>query len=312
MIRATQEKIARSVLVSNLFFRARMIVYLFNICHAGGAMNEQTVKELGVIAGRGVYPRVLAKSARAQGVERIFAVAFKKETDRVIERVADEVRWIHLGQLGPMLDAFKESGVKQVVMAGQIKPTHLFQIRMDKPMRTLLGRLRERNAHTIFGAVGDELRALGIELREASLFMESAMPEPGPLAGRAPDAREQADIELGLRVAKTTSGLEIGQTVVVKEGTILAVEAFEGTDETIERAGRLGGPGAVVVKVAKQGHDMRFDIPVIGERTLKKLKKARIGVLALEARRTILLDKEQVIAQANRQGLCLVAVEVGQ
>ncbi len=268
------------------------------------------VKELGIIAGRGVYPRVLAESARAQGVERLCVVAFKKETDRIIERYADEVRWIHLGQLGAMLDAFRESGVKQVVMAGQITPTHLFQIRMDKPMRTLLGRLKERNAHTIFSAVGDELRAIGIELSEASLFMESAMPEPGLLAGRLPNEREQADIELGLRVAKTTSGLEVGQTVVVKEGTILAVEAFEGTDETIERAGRLGGPGAVIVKVAKQGHDMRFDIPVIGERTLKKLKKAKASVLALEARRTILLDKDAVVDKANRVGLCLIAVAV--
>ncbi len=273
-------------------------------------MKGPPVKELGIIAGRGVYPRVLATSARRQGVERIFAVAFKKETDRVIDQLADEVCWIHLGQLGPMLDAFKASGVKQVVMAGQITPTHLFQIRMDKPMRDLLGRLKERNAHTIFGAVGDALRELGIELTEASLFMESAMPAPGVLAGRTPNEREQADIELGLRVAKTTSGLEIGQTVVVKEGTILAVEAFEGTDETILRAGRLGGPGSVVVKVAKQGHDMRFDIPVIGERTLKKLKKAKASVLALEAHRTILLDKETVIERAQRQGLCLVAVEV--
>lgn len=275
-------------------------------------MNDRHVKELGIIAGRGVYPRVLAESARSQGVKRIFAVAFKKETDRVIDKVADEVRWIHLGQLGPMLDAFKGSGVKQVVMAGQITPTHLFQIRMDKPMLSLLSRLKEKNAHTIFGAIGDALKEIGITLSEASLFMESAMPQPGQLAGRAPDEREQADIDLGLRVAKATSALEIGQTVVVKNGTILAVEAFEGTDETIVRAGRLGGAGAVVVKVAKQGHDMRFDIPVIGERTLKKLKKAQATVLAVEARRTILLDKDSVIAQANRQGLCLVAVDVAR
>ncbi len=275
-------------------------------------MNRSSVTELGIIAGRGVYPRVLAESARAQGVERLFVVAFKKETDRVIEKYADEVRWIHLGQLRPMLDAFRESGVKQVVMAGQITPTHLFHIRVDQAMRALLARLNERNAHTIFGAIAEELKALGIELSEASLFMESAMPEPGVLAGRVPDEREQADIELGLRVAKTTSGLEIGQTVVVKQGTILAVEAFEGTDETIERAGRLAGPGAVVVKVAKQGHDMRFDIPVIGERTLKKLKKAKVSVLALEARRTILLDKEAVIARADKLGLCLVAVETNK
>jgi UDP-2,3-diacylglucosamine hydrolase len=273
-------------------------------------MKQQTVNELGIIAGRGVYPRVLAESARAQGVQRIVAVAFKKETDRIIERYADEVHWIHLGQLRPLLDALAGSGVHQVVMAGQIKPTHLFQIRMDKPMLDLLGSLKERNAHTIFGAVGQALAERGLRLTEASLFMESTMPAPGSLAGPPPDARQQADIELGMRVAKTTSGLEIGQTVVIKEGTILAVEAFEGTDETIVRAGRLGGPGSVVVKVAKQGHDMRFDIPVIGERTLRSIKKARVAVLAVEAERTILLDRERVLAAAAAQGLRMVAISL--
>jgi DUF1009 family protein len=139
--------------------------------------------------------------------------------------------------------------------------------------------------------------------------MESAMPPPGPIAGRSPTTSEQADIELGLRVAKITSGIEIGQTVVLKEGTILAVEAFEGTDAAIRRAGRLGGRGTVVVKVAKQGHDMRFDIPVIGLRTLKALRKAGVAVLAVEARRTILLERDRLVAEANRIGLSFLAVE---
>lgn len=274
-------------------------------------MNSTSAEQLGIIAGRGAYPRVLAESARAQGVKRLFAVAFKRETDRVIERYVDDVRWIHLGQLAPLLDAIRESGITTFVMAGQIKPTHLFSIRMDKAMLSLLAGLRERNAQTIFGAVADALNGIGVNLTDAHLFMESAMPDPGLLAGREPDDRERADIELGLRVAKTTSGLEVGQTVVIKEGTVLAVEAFEGTDETIERAGRLGGPGAVIVKVAKQGHDMRFDIPVIGERTLRKLKQAKARVLAVEARRTILLDRAALVEQAGRQGLTIVAVEVG-
>ena len=135
------------------------------------------------------------------------------------------------------------------------------------------------------------------------------MPAAGPIAGRAPTGDEWADIALGLRVAKTTSGIEIGQTVVLKQGTILAVEAFEGTDEAIGRGGRLGGPGVVVVKVAKRGHDMRFDIPVIGLRTLKSLRKARAAVLAVEARRTILLEREALVREAARQNLAIVAVE---
>ena len=157
----------------------------------------------------------------------------------------------------------------------------------------------------------ESLSGVGIEFRPASLFMESAMPEPGTLTTREPDQREWLDVELGLKVAKTTSGLEIGQTVVIKEGTILAVEAFEGTDAAIQRAGKLGGPGGVVVKVAKSGHDMRFDIPVIGMRTLESLRKAGISTLALEARRTILLEREAILAEAARRGLAIVAVERG-
>lgn len=266
-------------------------------------------ESLGIIAGKGVYPRLLADSARKQGVKRLYAVAFRKETDPVLEKYADQVDWLYLGQLGAMLEAFKASGVKQVVMAGQITPTHLFRIRMDGPMISLLSRLRVRNAETIFGAVGEELKKIGVELLPASLFMEHTMPEAGVLSARAPTEQESADIELGLKVAKTTSGLDIGQTVVIKNGTILAVEAFEGTDAAIARAGELGGAGAVVVKVAKRGHDMRFDIPVVGEHTMKSLRRIRASVLAVEAKRTILLDREVVVGEADRQGLCLVAVK---
>jgi DUF1009 family protein len=268
-----------------------------------------TVSELGLVAGKGDYPLLLAQSARQQGVRRIVAVAFRHETSRAIARYVDEVHWVYLGQLQPILDTFKALGVRHAVMAGQITPTNLFSVRFDRATLALLGRLRERNAHTIFGAFCDELKAIGVNLLPAYLFMESAMPPPGPIAGRAPTASEQADIELGLRVAKTTSGIEIGQTVVLKEGTILAVEAFEGTDEAIRRAGRLGGRGTVVVKVAKQGHDMRFDIPIIGLRTLKALRKAGATVLAVEARRTILLERDRLVAEANRMGLSFLAVE---
>lgn len=273
-------------------------------------MSHHIPESLGVIAGKGVYPRLLAESARRQGVKRLFAVAFRKETDPVIEKHVDQVEWLHLGQLSAMIEAFRLSGVKQAVMAGQITPTHLFRVRMDKAMLSLLARLKVRNAETIFSAVGEELKAVGVELLPASLFMEYTMPEAGVLSARGPTDREKADIELGLKVAKMTSGLDVGQTVVIKEGVILAVEAFEGTDEAIARAGRLGGPGAVIVKVAKRGHDMRFDIPVVGEHTMRSLKKIKAAVLAVEAKRTILLEREKIIEEANRQGLCVVAVTV--
>ena len=264
---------------------------------------------LGVIAGLGSYPWQLARSAHAQGVKRVVAFAFKGETERVIAKHADEVVWMHLGSLQALLDAVQAKGVTKLVMAGQIKPTRLFSLRLDAKALAVLRTLKVRNAHTIFGAIGDELRAIGAELLPAYCFMETEMPAAGTLGRRAPDERELADIRLGAKVAKVTSGLEIGQTVVVKEGTVLAVEGFEGTDETILRAGRLGGPGAVVVKVAKLGHDMRFDIPIIGLRTFKMLKKAKISCLAVEAKRTILLEREKLAAEADRLGIAFAAFD---
>lgn len=264
--------------------------------------------DLGLIAGKGVYPLELARAARAQGVRRLFAVAFKGETDRHLEKLVDEMEWVHVGQLQALLDAFASRGLTQAVMVGQITPTHLFRVRPDAAMFRLLGSLKVRNAETIFGAVGTELAKVGVELKPASLFMETCMPGPGLIGQRAPTPEEQDDITLGLKVAKATSGLDIGQTVVIKQGTVLAVEAFEGTDAAIRRAGELGGEGGVVVKVAKRGHDMRFDIPVVGEHTMNSLRKAGIKVLAVEAGRTILLERDKLAAEADRLGISFLAV----
>lgn len=265
-----------------------------------------------MICGKGVYPIEFAKSARAQGVKRLFAVAFKGETRPVIRDLVDEVHWLRVGQLGPLLKAFKESGVSQAVMVGQITPTALFRMRPDKELFDLLSSLKERNAHTIFGGIANRLKEVGVELAPAYLFMQANMPGEGLLSKRAPSEREVQDIELGLNVAKTTSDLDIGQTVVIKEGTILAVEAFEGTDKAIRRAGKLGGPGGVVIKVAKPGHDMRFDIPVIGTKTMKTLRKAGIRALAVEAGRTIILEREAVLKMADAQNLSFTAISVQQ
>lgn len=270
-------------------------------------MAENVPAAIGIIAGQGVYPLEFAKSARAQGVQRLVAIAFKGETRPAIKDLVDEIHWLRVGQLQPFLDAFKVSGVQVGVMVGQITPTALFRIRPDKAMFELLSGLREKNAETIFGAVGDRLSAIGVKLAPASLFMEANMPAPGQLGRHLPTERIQRDIHLGCEVAKTTSGLDIGQTVVIKEGTILAVEAFEGTDQAIRRAGKLGGAGAVVVKVAKQGHDMRFDIPVVGEKTFKVLKKIKASCLAVEAGRCILLEREKLIRIADDLGIVFVA-----
>lgn len=280
-----------------------------NAIHQPDASLPAHVTELVLLAGRGDYPLQLAQSARAQGVKRIVAIAFRHETERSLVNHVDNVHWLYLGQFGSVLEILKSEGIKVAVMAGQITPTHLFSLRFDRFTLDVLARLKQRNAHTIYGAACDEMKAIGVDLLPASLFMEKAMPEPGLIGGRHPTESEMADIRMGLHVAKMTSGIEIGQTVVIKEGTILAVEAFEGTDETILRAGKLSKGGAVIVKVAKKGHDMRFDIPIVGLRTLKNIRKSKAGVLAVEARRTILLEREKLIAEANRLGMSFIAVE---
>lgn len=266
-------------------------------------------ESLAIIAGKGAYPLELARSARRQGIGRLVAIAFKGETDRGIEKLVDETHWLAVGQLSALLDTLKRIAVPQAVMVGQITPTSLFRVRPDRAFLNLLGRLRERNAETIFGAVGEELKQIGVSLCPASIFMEDAMPSPGLIGNRPPTAEEQADIEYGARVAKVISGLDIGQTVVVKHGTVLAVEAFEGTDAAILRAGKLGGPGGVVVKVAKRGHDMRFDIPVVGVKTFDVLKRAGVSALAVEARRTILLERERLVELADRLRIAFLAIE---
>ena len=260
---------------------------------------------LAVIAGKGRYPLVLAEAAREQGVQRLVAIAFKRETDPALSKLVDEIHWLYVGQLQAFLDRIQASGAQQAVMAGQISSSNLFNLRPDKAMLKMLSGLTRKNADTLFGAIGDELATVGVELKPASLFMESCMPEPGLLTRTHPTAQQTADIQVGKEIARECCRLKIGQTVVVKDGAVLAVEAFEGTDQAILRGGKLGGEGAVVVKVAGPGHDMRFDIPVVGDRTLKTMKKAGIGALAIEADRAILLGLEDIKQQADRQQLAI-------
>lgn len=279
---------------------------------SAGEPPDPIPEHLLLIAGRGAYPRLLAESARSAGVRRLSVIAFVGETDRAVVRLADDARRIRVGDLAGFFAAVRTVGAADVVMAGQISPVSLFLARPDRAMIEFLRALPRKNARTIFGALVDRLAADGLRVWPASRFMESAMPEPGCLGRREPDAREAADIALGLAAAKATSAMEIGQTVVTKDGVILAVEAFEGTDEAIRRGGRLGGAGSVVVKTARTGHDMRYDIPVVGRRTMRMLRLARASALAVEARRTILLERDRLIEEANRMNLAMVAVDTGE
>lgn len=265
---------------------------------------------LGLIAGDRSLPLVLAREAKARGVRRLIAIAFEGETDPVIDQLADEVEWLRVGQLSRMIHALVSRGVKQCVMAGQLAPKSLFDVRPDLRAMAALLRIKEKNAHTIFGAVADELAKDGVELISAVPWLAPVMPTNGFALGRPLDPSRRDDVDFGLRIAREVSRLEIGQTVVVKEGVVLAVEGFEGTDKCLARGGDLAGRngGAVAVKVAKENHDMRFDIPCVGTRTIETCLEHGIDVLAFEGGRTILLDQPEVEELLARRRFSLLSV----
>jgi len=268
------------------------------------------MEPLGIIAGNGEFPLILARSARQLGAGRIVAAAFDGETRPEINGAVDEAEWIKLGQLGKLIAVFTSRGVKRAVMAGGITPSNLFKnLRLDLRMTVVALRLKERNAETIFGAIATEMAKDGVELIDPRPFLGDSVPKPGPLTRQKPGKEQQEDIEFGLKIAKAISALDIGQTVVVKKGTVLAVEGFEGTDECIRRGGALAGEkgGAVVVKVSKPNQDFRFDIPCVGEKTIESCHVGKISAMAIEAGRSLLLDKDKLLKAANEIGLCLVA-----
>jgi DUF1009 family protein len=265
---------------------------------------------LGIIAGNRSLPLVLAAQARRQGVKQLVAVGFEGETDPALASLVDEVVWLKVGQLSKMIAAFTDRGIKQCVMAGQVAPKNLYDLRPDLRAMAVLLRLKEKNAHTIFGAIADELRKDGVELIEATPWLRPFMPASGFRLGPKPSKAQQADVEFGFRMAKEISRLEIGQTVLVKDGAVLAVEAFEGTDRCLARGGELAGRagGAVAVKVAREKHDLRFDIPCLGPKTLETCAAARIAVLAFEASKSLLLEQGACEQLAGKHKITVVTV----
>jgi len=266
---------------------------------------------LGIIAGNGDFPLILARAARAQGISRIVAVAFEGETKPDVAGVVDELKWVKVGQLNKLIETFTSNGITRVVMAGGITPSNLFKnLALDFRMIAVVARLKVRNAETIFGAIAEELEDDGVELIDPRPLLGDNVPRAGVLTRRKPDAEQQDDVAYGLKIAKQVSALDIGQTVVVRKGTVLAVEGFEGTDECIRRGGALAGEkgGAVVVKVSKPNHDFRFDIPCIGVTTLESCAAGKISVLAVEAGSSLLLDKDKLLPAADKQGLSIVGV----
>jgi DUF1009 family protein len=268
------------------------------------------VNKLGIIAGSRALPLLVAREARANGVHQLVAIGFEGETDPQLESLVDQMVWIRVGQLSKMISLFKEHGVQHCVMAGQIAPKSLFDVRPDLRAMVLLFKLKEKNAHTIFGGIANELQKDGIQLIEATPWLKSVMPGPGFHLGAHISKELKEDIQFGYGIAKEIARLEVGQTVVVKNGVVLAVEGFEGTDKCIARGGELSGKdgGATVVKVAKLNHDMRFDIPCIGADTIRTCIEARISVLGIEGEKTIILERAEVEQLVKANKLAIVTV----
>ena len=264
---------------------------------------------LGIIAGSRSLPLELARHARTAGIKRLVAVGFTNETNPDLEKLVDAMHWIRVGQLSKLISAFKSESVTHCVMAGQVAPKSIFDVRPDLRGLTLLLRVKEKNAHTIFGAIADELRKDGIELIEATPWLKPLMPGKGFHLGPKLSAEQTEDVAFAYRVAKEVTRLEIGQLVIAKDGIVLAVEAFEGTDACLTRGGTLAGKsgGAVAVKVARENHDMRFDIPCIGPQTIQTCADAGVAVLAIEADKTLLLDRPDIEALIKRHRVALVA-----
>jgi len=268
-------------------------------------------ERLGLIAGNGKFPLLVASCYKKRHGARIEAVGFPGETSPELENLVDNLVWVGVGQLGKIIKFFKNAGVSKAVMAGQIRPTKMFQkLKLDLRGLKVLSRLNDRKADTIFSSVAEEMSKDGISLLDSTSFLKDYMAKEGVLTRRQPTEAELDDAKFGARIATEIGRLDIGQTVVVKDRAIVAVEALEGTDETIRRGGKVAGAGTVVVKMAKPSQDMRFDVPVIGIETIRAMKEAGAALLAVEANKTLVIDEEEALSLANDWGLCVMGLSV--
>ena len=266
------------------------------------------IQKIGLIAGNGLFPLLFAKAARAKGI-RLVAAAVKGDTSFLIHYAADEVRWFSPGELKKLFEYFRARDVRHVLMAGQVHPRDLFDkgLQADEEFKDIFDALQDRKCDTIFGAVADRLKAYGMELLDSTFLLEDFLAPKGTLTRQAPTVEQLADIEFGLFIARAMGGMDVGQTVVVKDKAIVAVEAMEGTDQAILRGGRIAREGAVVVKTSKPKQDTRFDVPVIGPRTIQAMIRVKASCLAIEAGKTLIIDRDKTVRLANKAGICIVS-----
>src|SRR6186997_3649338 len=268
-------------------------------------------QRLGLIAGNGRFPFLVLDAARAMGYE-IVVIAIKEEASKEIEEAAArspraDVHWVSIGQLGTFLKILKDANLTEAVMAGQVKHIKIFGgFVPDLTAMSLMGRLKGMNTDALIGAVADLMRERGVELVNSATFLDPMLAREGQLSDRAPTEAERKDLEFGYRMADAIAGLDIGQTIAVKHQAVVAVEAMEGTDEVIGRAGHLAGPGVRIVKVAKPNQDMRFDVPVVGIATIQAMRVAGANALSVDAGKTLMIDGEAIVRSADEAGITIV------
>jgi DUF1009 family protein len=268
------------------------------------------ISKLLVVAGGGSYPRLVVEGARRAGVARVDVLSVKGSCVRATRAAADNVVAFAAGECDKAVKWAGEQGYDGVILAGQVSPLSLFRGKFDETVRAWLKAMPVKNAHTIFGKLVGEFERCGAKVLPASSYMDDSLPGVGRLTDRDLTSAEMDDVKRGREVAADVGRHDVGQTVLVKSGMVLAVEAFEGTNAAIRRAGKLG-KGSVLFKAAREGHDWRFDIPVVGLKTLKTMRKAGVTALAFQAGRLILLDREAVVAYANRHGIAIVGIDSG-
>ena len=264
---------------------------------------------LGIIAGGGGLSFATAREARLKGVGRLVAIAFPGQTPPELEAHVDELHWVHVGQLGKLIRTLRDAGVSEAVMVGRVDPKLVIgSIKLDLRMLALAARVPDRRANTVLKAIAGEMEKDGIRLIDSTTYLSSCLATKGVMTRRKQGGAAREEIEFGAGIARELARLDIGQTVVVKKKAVVAVEAMEGTDETLRRAAALCPEGMVVVKVSRPDQDMRFDVPVVGETTVELLLGGKASALALEAGRTIIVDRDQVLAKADAAGLVVVGI----
>ncbi|MDD3374584.1 MAG: UDP-2,3-diacylglucosamine diphosphatase LpxI [Candidatus Omnitrophica bacterium] len=271
--------------------------------------NKENKKNLGLIAGNGKFPFLFAREARRQGC-RVTAVAIKGDTSILLTPFVDKIFWSGAGELKKLFEFFKSENIEDVVMAGQVSQRNLFDenLPIDEEFKNLFDAIKDRKADTIFSAIADALKQNGMMLLDSTVFLKDYLASKGTITKRGPSQQELDDIEFGVIIAKQMGELDVGQTVVIKDKAIVAIEAMEGTDQAILRGGRIAQKKAVVVKASKPNQDLRFDVPVVGARTIKNMIKAKASCLAIEAGKTIVIDEDRCLRLANKHNICIVGI----